>query len=103
MAVMEPQLAILRPGIGVTQVYLALPDGFNLRPLEHDPRLKGFLDKIVVIGLAIDGYYVGALRHMKILAPRHRSGNLRTPFRMSPPTSYVIAMPQQVGTGRDKQ
>jgi len=31
---------------------------------------------VVVVGLAIDGYYVGALRHIEILAPGRMASNL---------------------------
>jgi len=79
MAVIEPQLTILGLGICVTQVHLAFPDGFDLRTLENDARLKAFLDMIVVVGLAIDGYYVGALRHIEILAPGRVASNLGHP------------------------
>jgi ABC-type proline/glycine betaine transport system permease subunit len=75
MAVMEPQLTVLRLGIGVTQIHLTFPDGLNLRTLEDDPSLKAFLDMIVVVGFAIDSYYAGALRHIEILAPGRMASN----------------------------
>jgi hypothetical protein len=75
MAIVEPQLTVLRPGIGVTQVYLAIPDRFDLGTFEYHSRLNGVLDKIVMVGLAIDGYYVGALRHTGILAPGRMTSN----------------------------
>jgi len=31
---------------------------------------------IVVVGFAIDCYYAGTLRHIEILAPGRRAGNL---------------------------
>jgi hypothetical protein len=76
VTIIEPQLAIFRLGIGVTQVYLAVPDRLDLRTLEHNACLKGFLDMIVVVGFAIDCYYAGTLRHIEILAPGRRAGNL---------------------------
>jgi hypothetical protein len=76
MAVMEPQLAILGPGIGVTQVDLAFPDGFDLRTPEDNPSFKAFLNKIVVVSFAINGDYVGALRHREILAPGRMASNV---------------------------
>ena len=76
VAIIEPQFTIFRPSIGVTQVYLAFPDRLNLRTLEDDPCLKGVLNKIVVVGFAIDSYYVGALRHIEILAPGYGASNV---------------------------
>jgi hypothetical protein len=31
---------------------------------------------IVVVGFAINGYYLGALRHVEILAPRRMASNV---------------------------
>jgi hypothetical protein len=77
VAVIKPQLAIFWLGIGITQIYLAFPDRFNLRTLEDDSCLKAFLDMVVVISLAIDGYHAATFRHTEILAPGHRASNLR--------------------------
>jgi hypothetical protein len=76
VAIIEPQFTIFWLGIGITQIYLAFPDGFNFRTLENNACLKAFLDMIVVISLAINRYYAGTLRHMKILAPEHMASNL---------------------------
>jgi hypothetical protein len=77
VAIVEPQLAIFWLGVGVTQVHLAFPDGFNLRTLQDDSCLKAFLDMVVVISFAINGYHAGTFRHTEILAPGHRASNLR--------------------------
>jgi hypothetical protein len=76
VAIVKPQLASFGLGIGVTQIYLAFPDGFNLRTLKDNSRLKAFLDMIIVISLAINRNHAGIFRHMEILAPARRVGNL---------------------------
>jgi len=75
VAIMEPQLTIFRPGIGIAQIYLACPYGFNLGTLENNACLKAFLDTIIMVSLTIDRYYAGTFRHMAILASVHRGSN----------------------------
>ena len=77
VAIMEPKLTIFWPGIGITQIYFACPDGLNLGTLEDNSCLKTLLDMIVVVSFAINGYHAGTFCHMAILAPGHRAGNLR--------------------------
>ena len=76
VAVIEPQLVVLRPGVGVTQIHLAFPDGLDLRTLQNNSRLKALLNVVVVVSFAIDGYYVRALRHTEILAPGRMASNV---------------------------
>jgi hypothetical protein len=76
VAVVKPQLAIFWLGIGITQIYLAFPDGFDLRTLENNSCLKCFLNMVIVISFAIDGYHAWTFRHTEILAPRPWAGNL---------------------------
>jgi hypothetical protein len=76
VAIIKPQLASFGLGIGVTEIYLAFPDGFDLRALKDNSRLKAFLDMVVVISLAINRYRAGTFRHMEILALAREVGNL---------------------------
>jgi hypothetical protein len=75
VAIIEPKFTIFWPGVGITQIYLACPDGLNLGTLEDDSRLKALLDMIVVVSLTINGYHAGTFCHMAILAPGHRVSN----------------------------
>jgi hypothetical protein len=76
MAVVKPQLAIFRLGVGIAQIYLACPDGFDLRALERNACLDSLLDMIVVVGFAIYGYYARIFGHAVILASGYVLGNL---------------------------
>jgi len=96
VTIIEPQLAIFRLGIGVTQVYLAVPDRLDLRTPEHNACLKGFLDMIVVVGFAIDSYHAGTLRHIEILAPGRRAGNLKHASLETHRRSLFILLPQTI-------
>jgi len=64
VAIIEPQFTIFRPGIGITQIYPACPDGFNLGTFENNTCLKALLDMIVVVSFAINGYYASAVREV---------------------------------------
>jgi len=53
VAVVEEDLSALHTGITILEVHAPFSDGFDLGPLEHDPRLELFFNEIVVVGLAI--------------------------------------------------
>ena len=53
-------------------------------PLRTIPASKRFLNMIVVVGFAIDGYHAGSLRHRAILAPGYSASNFRAHFTDRP-------------------
>ena len=53
--VVEPQFATFGFGIGLPQVDLACPNGFDFGSGEHQPGLHRVPDEIVVVGLVVDG------------------------------------------------
>src|SRR5690606_856079 len=67
VAVDEPELPALDRCIALGDLGLAVPEGFHLRSLEHDPGLDLVLDEIVVPGAAV-------LRdelHLRLILPGH--------------------------------
>ena len=109
MAIIEPQLAIFWPGVGITQVYPACPDGLDLGTFENNTGLKALLDMIVVASFAINGYHAGTLCHVAILAPEDRASNLWHTFWLEwmlsvrlPRTFQVLAMTKREVARKDK-
>ena len=51
----EPELPVVDPGVGVLELDLAVPQGFDLAADEDDPRLVGVDDVEVVAGALVLG------------------------------------------------
>jgi hypothetical protein len=56
MGVNQPQLAVFRPYIGVSQAYPAGAERLYLGAGKGDASLDNILDEVVVIGLAVGSY-----------------------------------------------
>lgn len=56
VAVVKKGLAVLYAGITILEVHPPISQGFDLRTLKHDARLKFLFNEIVVVGLAIRGH-----------------------------------------------
>ena len=62
VGVHQPHLAVFRPGVGILEVDPASPDRLDLGAGEDQASLKGILDMVIVIRLAVDGDYFFAHR-----------------------------------------
>ncbi len=83
MSVHQPHLTVLRPGVGIFEVDSASPDGLDLGAGEYQASLKGILDMVIVIRLAVDGDYLFAhsILYQRFMV-MSSGGYPRTPVRL---------------------